>query len=96
MKALVKKYTEKGLWFEDVPEPRTGVNYVKIKVHKTAICGTDLHIYNWDELSQNTIQTPRIIGHEYVGEIVEIRSNVKNMEIGDIVSGEGHIFCCSK
>lgn len=93
MKALVKKYPEKGLWFEDVPEPQTGVNDVKIKVHKTAICGTDLHIYNWDEWSQNTIQTPRIIGHEYVGEIVEIGSNVKNMELGDIVSGEGHIVC---
>ena len=71
MKALVKKYPERGLWFEDVPEPLTGSNDVKIKIHKTAICGTDLHIYNWDEWSQKTIQTPRVIGHEYVGEIVE-------------------------
>ena len=93
MKALVKKYPQKGLWFEDVPEPTVGVNDVKIKIHKTAICGTDLHIYNWDEWSQKTIETPRVIGHEYVGEIVELGSNVKNWEIGDIVSGEGHIVC---
>jgi len=93
MKALVKKYPQKGLWFEDVIEPTVGVNDVKIKIHKTAICGTDLHIYNWDEWSQKTIETPRVIGHEYVGEIVELGSNVKNWEIGDIVSGEGHIVC---
>ncbi len=93
MKALVKKYPQKGLWFEDVPEPVTGINDVKIKIHKTAICGTDLHIYNWDEWSQKTIQTPRVIGHEYVGEIIEVGSNVKNWRIGDIVSGEGHIVC---
>ena len=93
MKALVKKYPERGLWFEDVPEPVTGINDVKIKIHKTAICGTDLHIYNWDEWSQKTIQTPRVIGHEYVGEIVEVGANVKNWKIGDIVSGEGHIVC---
>ncbi len=93
MKALVKKYPERGLWFEDVPEPLTGDNDVKIKIHKTAICGTDLHIYNWDEWSQKTIQTPRIIGHEYVGEIVEAGRNVSNWKIGDIVSGEGHIVC---
>ena len=93
MKALVKKYPERGLWFEDVPEPLTGDNDVKIKIHKTAICGTDLHIYNWDEWSQKTIQTPRIIGHEYVGEIVEVGRNVSNWKIGDIVSGEGHIVC---
>ncbi len=93
MKALVKKYPERGLWFEDVPEPKTGDNDVKIKIHMTAICGTDLHIYNWDEWSQKTIQTPRVIGHEYVGEIVEIGANVRNWRIGDIVSGEGHIVC---
>ena len=93
MKALVKKFPEKGIWFEDVPEPVTGSNDVKIKIHKTAICGTDLHIYNWDEWSQNTIKTPRIIGHEYVGEIVEIGANVRNWKIGDMVSGEGHIVC---
>ena len=93
MKALVKKYPERGLWFEDVAEPLTGSNDVKIKIHKTAICGTDLHIYNWDEWSQKTIQTPRVIGHEYVGEIVEVGENVSNWKIGDIVSGEGHIVC---
>ena len=93
MKALVKKYPQQGLWFEEVPEPQIGVNDVKIKIRKTAICGTDLHIYNWDEWSQQTIETPRVIGHEYVGEIVEVGVNVKNWKIGDIVSGEGHIVC---
>ena len=93
MKALVKKYPEKGLWMEEVPEPITGPNDVKIKIHKTAICGTDLHIYNWDEWSQNTIKTPQIIGHEYVGEIVELGANVQNWNIGQMVSGEGHIVC---
>ena len=93
MKALVKKYPQKGLWFEEVPEPQVSDNDVKIKIHKTAICGTDLHIYNWDEWSQKTIETPRVIGHEYVGEIVELGANVKNWRIGDIVSGEGHIVC---
>ena len=93
MKALVKKYPEKGLWLEEVPEPLIGNNDVKIKIHKTAICGTDLHIYNWDEWSQKTIQTPRVIGHEYVGEIIEVGENVTNWKIGDIVSGEGHIVC---
>ncbi len=93
MKALVKKYPGKGLWLEEVPEPITGDNDVKIKIRKTAICGTDLHIYNWDEWSQKTIQTPRVIGHEYVGEIVELGRNVHNWKIGEIVSGEGHIVC---
>jgi len=93
MKALVKKFPGKGLVFEDVPDPVAGDNDVKIKIHKTAICGTDLHIYNWDEWSQKTIETPRVIGHEYVGEIVEIGKNVHNWEIGEIVSGEGHIVC---
>ena len=69
MKALVKKYAQKGLWLEDVPEPFVTENDVKIKIHKTAICGTDLHIYNWNEWAQNTIKTPMVIGHEYVGEI---------------------------
>ena len=93
MKALVKKYPQKGLWMEEVPEPVTGPNDVKIKIHKTAICGTDLHIYNWDEWSQNTIKTPQIIGHEYVGQIVELGENVTNWKIGQMVSGEGHIVC---
>ncbi len=93
MKALVKKYPEKGLWMEDVPEPICGKNDVKIKIHKTAICGTDLHIYNWDEWSKATIKTPLVIGHEYVGEIVETGEMVENWKIGDLVSGEGHIVC---
>ncbi len=93
MKALVKKFPEKGLWMEDVAEPTVGAGDVKIKIHKTAICGTDLHIYNWDEWSQKTIQPPRVIGHEYVGEIVELGAGVKNWSVGDIVSGEGHIVC---
>ena len=93
MKALVKKFAQKGLWLEDVAEPTVGVNDVKIKIHKTAICGTDLHIYNWDEWSQNTIKTPMTIGHEYVGEIVEIGENVRRCKVGDVVSGEGHIVC---
>lgn len=93
MKALVKKYPQRGLWMEDVPEPSTGANDVKIKIHKTAICGTDLHIYNWDEWSQKTIETPRVIGHEYVGEIIEVGENVTNWKVGELVSGEGHIVC---
>ena len=93
MKALVKKLPERGLWMMDVPEPVTGPGEVKIKIHKTAICGTDLHIYNWDAWSQATIRTPMTIGHEYVGEIVEIGAGVKNRTIGELVSGEGHIVC---
>ena len=93
MKALVKKLPEKGLWLMDVPEPTVGDNDVKIKIHKTAICGTDLHIYNWDEWSQRTIKTPRVIGHEYVGEIVEVGKSVINWKVGELVSGEGHIVC---
>ena len=93
MKALVKKYPERGLWLEEVEEPEVGAGEVKIKIHKTAICGTDLHIYNWDPWSQKTIKTPRVIGHEYVGEIVEIGNGVKNWKIGELVSGEGHIVC---
>ncbi len=93
MKALVKKIPQRGLWLENVPEPVCGKTDVKIKIHKTAICGTDLHIYNWDEWSQNTIKTPLVIGHEYVGEIVEAGEDVENLKIGDLVSGEGHIVC---
>ena len=93
MKALVKKFADRGLWLEDVPEPTVGAGEVKIKIRKTAICGTDLHIYNWDEWSQKTIKTPRVIGHEYVGEIAEVGPNVKNFKVGELVSGEGHIVC---
>lgn len=93
MKALVKKSPEPGIWLEDVPTPTVGTNDVLIKLHKTAICGTDLHIYLWDEWSQRTIKTPMVIGHEFVGEIVEIGPGVSHYSVGDRVSGEGHITC---
>lgn len=93
MKALVKLRPEKGIWMEDVPMPKVGVNDVLIKIKKTAICGTDLHIYKWDAWSQATIKTPMTIGHEYVGTIVDKGSGVKNIQIGDRVTGEGHIAC---
>ena len=93
MKALVKTRPERGLWMEDVPTPHVGVNDVLIKIKKTAICGTDLHIYRWDDWSQRTIKTPMVIGHEYVGEIVEKGKGVRNLKIGDRVTGEGHIAC---
>ncbi len=93
MDALVKAQADKGLELRQVPKPKVGIDDVLIKIHKTAICGTDLHIYNWDAWSQKHIEPPRVIGHEYVGEIAEIGSNVKGFKIGDIVSGEGHIVC---
>ena len=93
MKALVKKHPEKGIWLEDVPMPKMGVNDVLVKIKKTAICGTDLHIYKWDEWSQKTIKTPMIIGHEYVGIVADKGKGVRNVEIGDRVTGEGHLAC---
>lgn len=93
MKALVKKYREPGLWLEDVPIPEVGANDVMIKVLKTAICGTDVHIYQWDEWSQKTIPTPMTIGHEFVGVIEKVGSNVEGFEAGEVVSAEGHIVC---
>lgn len=93
MKALVKKYPEKGIWMDNVPEPVCGDNDVKIKIKQTAVCGTDLHIYKWDDWSQKTIPVPMVIGHEFVGEIVEVGKNVKGFKIGQRVSGEGHITC---
>ncbi|MDR3326741.1 MAG: L-threonine 3-dehydrogenase [Prevotellaceae bacterium] len=93
MKALVKKQPVKGLWMEDMPIPKVGGNDVLIKIKKTAICGTDLHIYEWDDWSQKTIKTPMIIGHEYAGEVVEVGSNVHNVKVGQRVTGEGHIAC---
>ena len=93
MKALVKRHAKEGLWLEDMPEPEIGNNDVLVKIKKTAICGTDIHIYNWDEWAQKTIPIPMITGHEYAGEIVELGSNVSDLNIGDIVSGEGHITC---
>ena len=93
MKALVKTKAELGIWLQDMPEPECGNNDVIVKIHKTAICGTDIHIYNWDEWAQKTIPVPMITGHEYAGEIVEVGQNVTDLNVGDIVSGEGHITC---
>lgn len=93
MKALVKKYKEPGIWMEDVPIPEIGINDVLIKIHKTSICGTDIHIYRWDEWSQKTIPVPMTIGHEFVGVIEKMGSNVHDFKIGEVVSGEGHIVC---
>ena len=93
MKALVKRSREPGLWLEDVPEPAIGINDVLIRVRRAGICGTDLHIYNWDEWAQRTIPVPMVIGHEFVGEIVDIGSNVNDFHRGDIVTGEGHVVC---
>jgi threonine 3-dehydrogenase len=93
MKALVKKKREAGLWLEDVEVPKIGINDVLIRVHRTGICGTDLHIYKWDDWAQRTIPVPLVIGHEFVGEIVEVGSNVADFFPGDIVSGEGHVVC---
>jgi len=93
MKALVKLHPEKGIWMEDVPIPKIGINDVLIQIKKTAICGTDLHIYKWDDWSQRTIKTPMTIGHEYVGIVVDKGRGVQNIKIGDRVTGEGHIAC---
>jgi threonine 3-dehydrogenase len=93
MKALVKKKSEQGLWLEDVPEPKIGLNDVLIKIDRTGICGTDVHIYKWDAWAQKTIPVPMVVGHEFVGEIVEVGSNVKDFFPGQIVSGEGHVVC---
>jgi len=93
MKALVKRKSAPGLWLEEMPEPEIGINDVLIKIKRTAICGTDMHIYNWDAWSQKTIPVPMIIGHEFVGEIVDVGSNVIDFSPGQIVSGEGHVVC---
>ena len=93
MKALVKKEAKEGLWLDEVPTPKVGNNDVLVKIQKTAICGTDVHIYNWDEWAQKTIPVPMTIGHEFAGVIVEMGTNVTELNIGDVVSGEGHIVC---
>ena len=93
MKALVKKHKEKGLWLENVPKPETTENDVLIKIKQTAICGTDVHIYEWDEWAQKTIPVPMHVGHEFVGEIAEIGKAVRGLKIGQTVSGEGHLVC---
>lgn len=93
MKSLVKAHSEKGIWLEDTPKPEVGHNDLLIKIRKTAICGTDMHIYNWDEWAQNTIPVPMVVGHEYVGEVVGMGEEVAGFQVGDRVSGEGHITC---
>ncbi|MGA2329584.1 MAG: L-threonine 3-dehydrogenase [Bryobacteraceae bacterium] len=93
MRALVKKRSERGLWLDEVPEPVIGINDVLIRVLRTAICGTDLHIFEWDEWARKTIPVPLVIGHEFVGEIVAAGSNVTDFRPGEIVSGEGHVVC---
>jgi threonine 3-dehydrogenase len=93
MKALAKSKSEPGLWLKDVPEPEVGVNDVLIRIDRTGICGTDLHIYNWDAWAQKTIPVPMVVGHEFVGVVVEVGSNVSDFHPGEIVSGEGHVVC---
>jgi threonine 3-dehydrogenase len=93
MKAICKSRREPGLWLEDIEAPRPGINDVLIRVRRAGICGTDVHIYKWDDWAQRTIPVPMAIGHEFVGEIVEVGSNVSDFHPGDIVSGEGHVVC---
>lgn len=93
MKAILKKEPREGLWMEEVPLPKFGDKDLLIKTIKTSICGTDIHLYLWDEWAQKTLPVPSIIGHEFVGQIVEIGKNVKGFKVGDRVSGEGHITC---
>ncbi len=93
MKALVKSEARPGIWMKDIDEPKVGPNDVLIKIAKTAICGTDMHIYHWDEWAQKTIPVPMAVGHEYFGRIVDMGSEVRGFTVGDRVSGEGHITC---
>src|SRR2546429_2103506 len=93
MKALVKREAGPGLWLEDVPVPRTGINDVLIRVDRAGICGTDLHIYKWDAWARQTIPVPMVVGHEFVGEVVEVGSNVTDFFPGEVVSAEGHVVC---
>src|SRR3954452_13691232 len=93
MKAIVKAKREPGLWLEDVPVPDVGGEDVLIRVLKASICGTDIHIYNWDDWAQKTIPVPMTIGHEFVGEIASVGTNVRGFAQGDLVVGEGHITC---
>lgn len=93
MKALVKSKAEEGIWMEEVPVPECGHNDVLIKVHKTAICGTDIHIYNWDSWAQQTIPVPMVVGHEFVGTIKKMGGEVQGLALGDRVSAEGHVTC---
>ena len=91
MKALVKRKPESGLWMEEVPEPSVDLNDVLIRVDRTGICGTDVHIYEWDDWARKTVPVPLVVGHEFVGEIIQVGSNVKDFHPGELVSGEGHV-----
>jgi threonine 3-dehydrogenase len=93
VKALVKKEATCGLWLEDVPEPAIGIDDVLIQIEKSSICGTDIHIYNWDAWAQKTIPVPLVIGHEFAGRVAAVGSNVRDFQPGDVVSGEGHLVC---
>ena len=93
MRALVKKHARPGLWMEEVPLPEIGINDVLVQVLRTGICGTDVHIYNWDAWAQKTIPVPMVVGHEFVGRIVAVGGNVRDFHAGEIVSGEGHVVC---
>src|SRR5438132_3776085 len=93
MKAVVKARAEPGLWLEDVPVPEVRGDDVLIRVRKASICGTDVHIYNWDAWAQKTIPVPMVVGHEFVGEVMEVGSNVTDFKAGDVVSAEGHVVC---
>jgi D-arabinose 1-dehydrogenase-like Zn-dependent alcohol dehydrogenase len=93
MKALVKSRDGRGMWMEEVKEPEPGINDVKIRALYTGICGTDLHIYEWDLWARSTIAVPLVIGHEFVGEVVAVGSNVSDLQVGDLTSGEGHVVC---
>ena len=93
MKALVKAQAERGLQLQEMPQPTVGINDVLIRVLRTGICGTDIHIYDWDDWAQRTIPVPMVIGHEFVGEIVQVGSNVNDFHPGELVSGEGHVVC---
>ena len=93
MKALIKKESKPGLWLEEVAEPRIGINDVLIRVDRTGICGTDLHVYEWNAWARQTIPVPLVVGHEFVGEVIEVGSNVADLHPGNIVSAEGHVVC---
>ena len=93
MKALTKARSEPGLWLQDVAEPRLGINDVLVRISRTGICGTDLSIFNWDAWARETIPVPMVVGHEFVGEVVDTGSNVSDFQPGAVVSGEGHVVC---
>src|SRR6266487_6686133 len=95
MQALVKSKAKPGLWLEETARPPIGINDVLIRVDRTGICGTDVHIYQWDAWAQKTIPVPMVVGHEFVGQIVEVGANVTDFHPGDLVSGEGHVLCAA-